>query len=65
MTESEPDILRPPSEQRREAESLLNRAIELGAGGVRKQLLLRSFELIQHAEMISHLLEGSTPPLSS
>ena len=65
MTESEPDILRPPSELRREAESLLNAAIELGAGGVRKQLLLRSFELIQRAEMISHLLEGSTPPLPS
>jgi hypothetical protein len=65
MTESEPDILRPSSELRREAESLLNAAIELGAGGVRKQLLLRSFELIQRAEMISHLLEGSTPPLPS
>ena len=65
MTESEPDILRPPSELRREAESLLSTAIELGAGGVRKQLLLRSFKLIQRAEMISHLLEGSTPPLPS
>ena len=57
MTQSEPDILR--SELRKEAESLLNTAIELGAGGVRKQLLVRSFELIQRAEMISHLLEGS------
>ena len=65
MTESEPDILRSSSELRKEAKSPLSTAIELKAGGVRKQLLLRSFELIQRAEMISHLLEGSTPPLPS
>ena len=65
MTDSEPDILRPAFELHREAESLLSTAIELGAGKVRKQLLLRSFELIQRAEMIAHLLEGSTPPLPS
>ena len=68
MTESDPDILRAPSELRKEAESLLNAAIELAAGGIRKQLLVRSFELIQRAEMLSHLLEGSNqelPPLPS
>lgn len=66
MTESDPDILRPPSELRKEAESLLNRAIELGDVGMRKQLLVRSFEFIQRAELISNLFVASSqelPPL--
>ena len=63
MTESDPDILRPPSELRREAERLLNRAIELGDVGIRKQLLVSSFELIQRAKLISNLFVASSQEL--
>jgi len=63
MTGSDPDILRSPSELREEAARLLSMAIGLDSPEIRKQLLAASFELIQRAEMLSDLLEGSNQEL--
>ncbi len=57
MAGSFQDLPRSPSELREEAARLLNTAIGLKSREIRKQLLARSFELIQRAETISQLKE--------
>jgi hypothetical protein len=59
MAGSRPDLLQTPAELRREAERLLDVAIQSEAPAVRKRLLVSSYELLQRAELVSERANGS------